>query len=97
MPLTVAWSQSNIRDQSKRAFTAAVVIAFGGIGGIIASVAFIEKEAADGYPTGVWLTVAMNAVLILVSAGLRLYMAWANRRADRGLVVLEGHEDFRYQ
>lgn len=73
------------------------MIAFGGIGGIIAAVAFKESEATEGYPTGVWLTIAMNGVLVVAAAGLKLYMVRANRRADRGLAVIEGHEGFRYQ
>lgn len=73
------------------------MIAFGGIGGIIAAVAFKESEATRGYPTGIWLTVAMNGVMVFAAAGLKLYMVQANRRANRGLTVLEGHEGFRYQ
>lgn len=73
------------------------MIAFGGVGGIIAAVAFKESEATRGYPTGIWLTVAMNGMMVVAAASLKAYMMRANRRADRGLAVLEGHEGFRYQ
>ena len=37
VPAVLAYSQNNIRMSSKRAVTSAVVIGFGGIGGIVAS------------------------------------------------------------
>lgn len=52
IPLTISWAQSSIRRQSKRGYTSALVVAFGGISGIIAGVSFKEKEATIGYPYG---------------------------------------------
>ncbi|KAL1411934.1 hypothetical protein Q8F55_002923 [Vanrija albida] len=94
--LSIGWAQASIRAQSKRGFTSALIVAWGGVGGIISSVAFYEKDA-PGYPTGVWLTVAMHIVVIAFCAGLVLWFKFQNRRADRGTVVLEHAEDFRYQ
>ena len=97
IPLVVSWAQSSIREQSKRGFASALVIAFGGIGGILASVAFIEQEFLKGYPTGVFLTIGLNAAVIVFAIALSVFFGYQNRRADRGEIVLEGHEDFRYQ
>lgn len=47
-PLILTWAQTSIRQQSKRGFTSALVVAWGGIGGIISGVAFFEKEAKKG-------------------------------------------------
>lgn len=96
VPLVISWAQTSIRSQSKRGFTAALVVAWGGVGGIIASVVFMEREAPS-YPTGVYLTIGMNVAVILLCIGLNLYYRYQNKRADRGLVVLEGSPDFRYQ
>lgn len=97
VPLIVSWSQTSIRAQSKRAFTSAVVVAMGAIGGIIAAVAFKESEAAKGYPTGVFLTVALNIIELILITILYIWFKYQNRRADRGLVIIEGDEGFRYR
>ncbi|CAK9785899.1 unnamed protein product [Cutaneotrichosporon oleaginosum] len=97
VPLVVSWSQTAIRAQSKRAVTAAVVVAWGGIGGIFASVMFMQKEARKGYPTGIFFTIGVNCGTIVFAFLLSVYFRRQNRRADRGEVVLEGSEEFRYQ
>lgn len=97
VPLIIAWGQTSIRSQSKRAFTAALLVAWGGIGGILAGVLFIEKEAKAGYPTGIWTTVALNIFVVIAAGCIKIWFAYQNRRADRGEIVLEGHEGFRYQ
>lgn len=97
MPLAISWAQTAIRRQSKRGYTSAIVVAFGGISGIIAGVAFIEKEAPAGYPTGIHITLGMTAGSILCCFGLWVYFKLENRKADRGEKVLEAHPDFRYQ
>ncbi|TXT13900.1 uncharacterized protein COLE_00093 [Cutaneotrichosporon oleaginosum] len=97
VPLIIAWTQTSIRSQSKRAFTAALLVAWGGIGGILAGVLFIEKEAKRGYPTGIWSTVALNILVIICAGGFKLWFMYQNRRADRGEIILEDHPGFRYQ
>jgi MFS family permease len=97
VPLILAWAQSSIRRQSKRGFASALIVAWGGVGGILSGVVFMEKEAKKGYPTGVYLTLALNSCVVLFSMALMLYFKWMNRRADRGLTVIEGSPAFRYQ
>jgi uncharacterized membrane protein YsdA (DUF1294 family) len=97
IPMVVSWSQTSVRIQSKRAFSSAVVVAFGGVGGIIASVAFMEKEAKRGYPTGMTVAISLQASNIACICGLMAWFKYQNRRADRGEVVLEEAEGFRYQ
>lgn len=58
---------------------------------------FVQKESARGYPTGVWFTVGVNAGTFVLALLLSMFYRYQNRRADRGEVVLEGAEDFRYQ
>lgn len=97
VPLVLSWAQTSIRSQSKRGFSSALIVAWGGIGGIISSVAFMQKEAKKGYPTGVYLTMGMNAGVILCCAFLNLFYRHQNKKAERGEKVLEHSPTFRYQ
>jgi dipeptide/tripeptide permease len=97
VPLVLSWAQTSIRAQSKRAFMAAVVVCFGGIGGILASVAFNQNEAKKGYRSGVIFTMAINAVTVVGAVILHLWMRNENRRAEQHGKVLEEDENFRYQ
>lgn len=96
IPLITSWSQTVIRSQSKRAVMSATVVAWGGIGGIIASVAFRQAEMPH-YRTGIFLTIALCAFTAVVSFLLWVYFMAENRKADRGEKVLEDDPDFRYQ
>lgn len=96
LSLSIGWAQSSIRAQSKRGFSSALVVAWGGIGGILSSVAFMEKEAPS-YPTGIYLIIAMEVASIAFAALLALWFIYQNKRADRGQVVLEDDPNFRYQ
>lgn len=96
VPLVISWAQTAIRAQSKRAVYAAVLVAWGGIGGIFASVTFIQKEAKDGYPTGVFFTIAMNAYAVCAAFGMSMFFRYRNKQAERGEIILENADDFRY-
>lgn len=54
VPLLMAWAQVNIRSQSNRAFTSAIIIAWGGIGGICSGLLFMEKEGECESPPHVY-------------------------------------------
>ncbi|ODH45945.1 hypothetical protein GX48_07986 [Paracoccidioides brasiliensis] len=53
LPAILAWQANNIRGQSTRAVASGLQVAFGAIGGIYASLTFMEKEAPS-YPSGLW-------------------------------------------
>lgn len=97
VPLVTSWAQCSIRRQSKRAFYSAVIVAFGGVGGILASIVFMQKEAKKGYPTGVFFTIACQATTGIFATCLHFYYRYQNKRADRGEIVIENQEGFRYQ
>lgn len=97
IPNLLAWAQTAIRAQSKRAVFAAVIVAWGGVGGTLAGGVFIQKEYTKGYPTGVWFTVGINAFTIVASISLSAFYRYKNKQAERHQAVLEGSEDFRYQ
>lgn len=94
--LAIGYSQLNIRAQTKRAYTSALVVGCGGIGGIAASLTFTQKQAPK-YSLGVEVTLAFNVLCILICAIQHVVFRIQNNRADKGRVILEGHEGFRYQ
>jgi MFS family permease len=96
VPLVIGWAQISIRAQTKRSYTAALTIAFGGIGGIISALVFMEREAPS-YRTGIWFTIACQIFIIMCCGALSFYFNMRNKHAERTGEVLEGHEDFRYQ
>jgi hypothetical protein len=56
VPAAMAWQANNIRGQWRRAFSSASLVAFDGIGGIIASEVF--QKDAPRYRPGVWTALA---------------------------------------
>lgn len=57
IPATMAYQANNVRGQWTRAFSSATLVGFGGIGGIISSVAFRSQDAPE-YRPGMWTTIA---------------------------------------
>ncbi|CAO1617563.1 unnamed protein product [Sympodiomycopsis kandeliae] len=89
-------SQSAIRKQTKRAFTSALVVGFGGLGGIISGLIFREKDAPS-YKFGMVFVLAFQAAIIVITSILALWFMHCNRLANRGQKIIEGHPAFRYQ
>ncbi|BEI85736.1 hypothetical protein CcaverHIS002_0600230 [Cutaneotrichosporon cavernicola] len=95
--MIISWCQTSIRSQSKRGFASALVVAGGALSGIIVAVAFKDNERERGYPTGIFLSVGMNALVVIGAPSLSLWMLWKNRKADRGDAVIENDVNFHYQ
>ncbi|CAO1629998.1 unnamed protein product [Parajaminaea phylloscopi] len=96
VPLISSWSQCSIRKQSKRAFASALVVGFGGLGGVVAGLIFREKDAPK-YRFGMLFVMGASGVTVLLCAVLAAWFAQCNRMAHRGRKVIEGNKDFRYQ
>ncbi|KAJ5469384.1 hypothetical protein N7539_009002 [Penicillium diatomitis] len=94
VPACMAWQANNVRGQWTRAFSSATLIAFDGIGGIIASLVF-EKDAPH-YRPGVYTALGANIVFFLTVTALALWYRRCNRRADRGELIIAGVPGFRY-
>jgi hypothetical protein len=73
----------------------ALQVAFGAIGGIYASVTFMQKEAPK-YPTGLWAAAALQIFTMVAAVGMTGFHFWANRKADKLHVAVEGSRRFRY-
>lgn len=55
-------------------FTSAMIVAWGGVGGILASTLFMDSEAKIGYPTG-----EFNSTGALSFSLLYLFCIWVRR------------------
>ncbi|KAF2007045.1 MFS general substrate transporter, partial [Amniculicola lignicola CBS 123094] len=95
LPTSLAWQANNIRGQSLRMVASGLQVAFGAIGGIYASTTFMEKELPL-YRSGLWAVTAGQIYIIVSAVAMVFWYRRQNRRADRGEVVLEGLEGFRY-
>jgi len=95
VPAVITYSQNNILGNSKRAFTSALVIGFGGIGGIVASTVYRQADFPQYIP-GLWTTIGLNLMTITFCVLMTLHFKAQNKKADEGRVVLEGSAKFRY-
>lgn len=92
----LGYMQNNIVGQTKRAFTSALVIGAGGIGGIVASTVF-RSEDAPGYRPGLWVTIGANFVILIVCTIMSLGFHHRNKQARSGKSgPIEGREGFFY-
>ncbi|EEP80516.1 predicted protein [Uncinocarpus reesii 1704] len=60
LPAVLAWQANNIRGQSTRAVASGLQIAFGAVGGIYASLTFMEDEAPT-YFSGLWAGIVRSS------------------------------------
>ena len=93
--LNVCHQANNIRGQWKRAFCSALLVGFGGIGGIAGSLVF-RSEDAPVYRPGIYAAIACNGLILVIVCVLTIYFRICNRKADLGLIIIEGMHGFRY-
>lgn len=86
---------NNIRGQWKRAFCSALMVSFGGIGGVAGSLIFRSQDA-PAYRPGFYGLIACNLMILIIVSCLSLWFKICNKRAERGQLVIEGLQDFRY-
>ncbi|GAA6037418.1 hypothetical protein JCM8097_008561 [Rhodosporidiobolus ruineniae] len=95
VPASLAYGANNVLSHSKRAMSSAVIVGMGGIGGIIAAVAYRQQDSPRYLP-GLWTTIACQWAIILICLCLTFYFRLRNRQADAGTRILEGNPKFRY-
>lgn len=89
------WSIAELYADGILRVASGLQVAFGAIGGIYGSTVFMEREKPT-YLTGIW-AVAGAQLYLIVSTCLMVYYYWRqNKKADRGEIVIEGLEGFRY-
>jgi MFS family permease len=95
IPAILTYQANNIRGQWKRALCSATLVGAGGIGGIIGSTVFREKDAPKWGP-GIMTCMIANGLVIIITALMTLKFHRANKRAEAGGKIIEGQPGFRY-
>ncbi|KIW30174.1 uncharacterized protein PV07_05936 [Cladophialophora immunda] len=94
IPTNWAYQHNNVVGQGKRALCAAMMTTGGGLGGIVAGNIFRSQDAPD-YRPALTICLAFQAFNMLLVAKNFVYFAWANRKADREEMIIEGQPAFR--
>jgi len=96
IPGVLAYSANNVVSHSKRAVSTALIVAFGGIGGIFATTAFREHDAPKYIP-GIWATIACQFFLLVLLGITSATFLHRNKLGKAGtLTALEGQPGFLY-
>jgi len=95
VPAVMAYAQNNVVRHSKRSVTSALVIGFGGIGGIIASTVYRQADY-PGYRPGLWVTIVFQMITMASCGLMSVYFARQNKKVDNNTKVLENHPGFKY-
>ncbi|CAA7267719.1 unnamed protein product [Cyclocybe aegerita] len=96
VPGVLAYSSNNMTSHSKRAVQTAIIVAAGGIGGIIATTAFQQKDYPRYIP-GMWVTIAFQFAMIGLLGVTTFVLHRRNQLRREGKIgPLEGTEDFYY-
>lgn len=109
---SMSWMANNLRGDGKRAIATAVMISVSGVGGIYSSLVFRQQvrvhsllntgsltnkyQDAPNYIPGLVAVMVANAVAVLLAIISMLVLRIQNKRADEGMIVVEGLEGFRY-
>ncbi|KAJ8454629.1 hypothetical protein ONZ45_g19230 [Pleurotus djamor] len=83
VPAILGYLQNNITGYTKRAFTIAITIGGGGVGGIIASTVFRSQDA-PGYRPGLWVTIGSQLIIISTTGILSVYYHFKNKAVREG-------------
>ncbi|KAF9560253.1 MFS general substrate transporter [Agrocybe pediades] len=96
VPGVLAYSSNNITSHTKRSVQSATIIAAGGIGGILATTLYQEKDYPKYIP-GMWSTIGfqLGMLAMLGVTSFVLHRRNTLRRAGK-IGPLEGQEDFYY-
>ncbi|EJD36032.1 MFS general substrate transporter [Auricularia subglabra TFB-10046 SS5] len=96
IPSVLAYQSNNIAGQAKRSFSSALVVGLGGIGGIIASVAFREKDGPK-YTPGLITSIACQGLMLACCLSTTAWFAYRNKQVRNGTgPMIEGRPGFLY-
>jgi hypothetical protein len=95
VPTILSYMHNNIVGQSKRSIASALIIGGGAIGGIIASNIFRQADAPEYTPAMIAAIMTQAITILHVGKNFVVY-ARANKKADKGIFVVEGQQGFRY-
>ncbi|CCA68001.1 related to allantoate permease [Serendipita indica DSM 11827] len=82
VPGGVAWNSNNIGGSTKRAVGLGLHVAFGNLGGVLASYLFQSKDAPR-YKPGFAVLIGMHAMSVVLCIFMTIYLRYENARRDR--------------
>ena len=90
-------SANNVVSHSKRSVSSAIIVAFGGVGGIFATTAFRQVDSPQYIP-GIWATLGCQFLMLVLLAVTTVRHARLNKKAREGTLAtpLEGQPGFFY-
>ncbi|KAJ2912564.1 hypothetical protein MD484_g7862, partial [Candolleomyces efflorescens] len=95
VPGVLAYNANNIVSHSKRSVSTAVIIAFGGVGGIYATLVFRQTDFPKYIP-GIWATMACQFLMVIL-LGVNTYVfSRRNKLAREGKRINEDTPGFYY-
>ena len=96
-PSLMAYQSNNIRMDSKRSVSTALLIGSGSFGGVFASTVFRQKDAPE-YRNGLWAAIGCQLLNLLLLASMTVYFKKKNRQHKEGTLgkPLENHPEFTY-
>ncbi|KAH9878965.1 hypothetical protein J1614_002400 [Plenodomus biglobosus] len=89
------YQANNIVGQWKRVWTAALVTAFNGAGGIAGSF-IVRQQESPRYMTAIWISIGSHILIMGLVGIFSLWFYVANQRQRKGKMVLERTEGFRF-
>ncbi|KAL0578919.1 hypothetical protein V5O48_003067 [Marasmius crinis-equi] len=97
IPSVLAYGANNVVSHSKRSVQSALTVAWGGIGGILASTVFREKDSPHYIP-GLWVTIGAQILLISLAGITHVHFSRKNKLSREGRLStpLEGQQGFFY-
>ncbi|KAJ7600811.1 major facilitator superfamily domain-containing protein [Mycena floridula] len=94
-PAILAYNANNSVSHSKRSVATAVVMCWGGVGGILATTVFRQQDYPR-YTPGMWATVGCQLLMLLLLCITTITYHLRNRLAREGKIMLEGQPNFYY-
>ncbi|GLB37556.1 putative high-affinity nicotinic acid transporter [Lyophyllum shimeji] len=96
IPGILSYNANNVVSHTKRAVSTAIIVAFGGIGGIFATTVFREQDYPR-YINGIWATIGCQSLMLVLLAMLSRTYNRRNKLAREGKMgPLEGQPGFYY-
>ncbi|KAK7455123.1 hypothetical protein VKT23_004704 [Stygiomarasmius scandens] len=97
IPGALAYSANNVVSHSKRSVSTALIVTWGGIGGILGTTVFRQQDFPR-YINGIWATIGAQFLTLLLLVATTTTLMRRNRRFREGKVTepLEGQPGFFY-
>ncbi|KAH7059045.1 general substrate transporter [Macrophomina phaseolina] len=94
-PAAMAYMSNNLRTHTKKLASVSVLIVGVCLGGVTGALVFRQQDAPTYHP-GLYASMVASFLLCVLVGAMTAKFRRDNRRAERGQLVIEGHEAFRY-